>query len=219
MDSKTTGSVAIGEIVGILKPWNPLSKKAKVLIKADGEIITTFVDLKHIDYVRKKFSNKSRVAVGYYGGEWHLGVPDAIPQRVDEIAVVVSDAERLGLPELAGEQVIESDGLPTVVDDGQEAMIDDILVHRDYIQQVEQDIKEHGDDLLAGLGLSHLRSKPEPRAPPRSAARGPARPENGDKLDRLIDLNGEILVNQREMLWLLKEQIRQYAGRARDKLN
>jgi hypothetical protein len=219
VDGKTTGSVAVGEIVGILKPWNPLSKRAKVLIQADGEVITTFVDLRHIDYVRKKYSNKSRVAVGYYGGEWHLGVPDTPPGRVDEIEVIASDMESIGLSEILGEPIIESDGLPTVVDDGHEAVIDDIIEHREYIRQVESDTKEHGDELLAQLGLSHLRSKPEPKAPVRSVAKAPAGAEDGEKLDRLIDLNGEILVNQKEMLWLLKEQLRQYAGRARDKLN
>ncbi len=219
MDGKTSGSVAVGEIVGILKPWNPLSKRAKVLIKADGEVITTFVDMRHLDYVRKKYSNKSRVAVGYYGGEWHLGVPEDHPQRVDDIDDTAIDAEMPGRPELIGEPVEESDGLPTAVDEGQEAVIDDIIEHRDYILQVEEDTKKHGDDLLAQLGLSHLRSKPGPIAPPVGAAKGQEKAENGDKLDRLIDLNGEILVNQKEMLSLLKEQIRLYAGRAKDKFN
>lgn len=220
MDGKTTGSVAVGEIVGILKPWNPLSKRAKVLIKAEGEVITTFIDLRHLDYVRKKFSNKSHVAVGYYGGEWHMGVPDVSPERVDEIEIV-GDGENFGLPELAGEPILESDGLPTVEDDGNEAVIDDILVHREYIHQVEMDVKEHGDELLADLGLSHLRKRPERKVPAKDIAKGPAHAMNGDKLDRLIEMNGEILVCQKETISLVKKQIDLFENtlRSKDKFN
>lgn len=200
MDGETTGRVAIGEVVGILKPWNPLSKKAKVLVKAEDDVIAIFVDVRQLDYARKKYSEKSRVVLGFYGGEWHLGVPAAPGGHTGETDIPAHEMDRYGLSGPGG-------------DGENDAALDDILVHREYIRQVETDIKEHGDEILGRMGLSHMKNLHgrEESVPPMK----------GDKLDRVVSQNDEILSYQKEMLWLLKKQIfpHENKGRSKGKFN
>lgn len=202
MSGETTRKVAIGEVVGILKPWNPFIKRAKVLVKIDEGMIAIFVDHRQLDYVRKKFASKSSVAVGYYRDEWHLGTPPATDQQIAE----------KGSPHREGQSLNELDGTPGHFPDlwsdtsqpdtniENDIMFDDIVEHHEYIRRVETDIKEHGDEILGQLGLSHLKDGSHLKKRDKHAP-------GGDKLDIIIELNNKILIQQEELLFLLKRYI------------
>jgi hypothetical protein len=64
--------VFVGTFVGFRK-INPLSTKITALFKGDERTIGIPVDYRQQAFIQKEHLVGSKVALGYYGGEWHIG--------------------------------------------------------------------------------------------------------------------------------------------------
>jgi hypothetical protein len=64
---------AIGKVTGYSSSWNPLSHESYVVIKVSDENIVVPIDMRQQKFIQKEYPLGSRVAVGFYGGAWHIG--------------------------------------------------------------------------------------------------------------------------------------------------
>jgi hypothetical protein len=180
----TTGKVAIGEIVGYKRPLIPLGKKVKVRVRVDDDVVTVLVDYRQLRFIQDKYTAGRKVAVGFYGGEWHIGSPPApsnefTPVRnIAEFDLLKHEMEGIDLMELVTrpstdvdtaswqraddavpERPVEEAGAIWVSGDQRvlvDSMLEEIGEYRDYIKHIEQTVKDSGDELLQSFGLSHL---------------------------------------------------------------
>ncbi|HTX44337.1 MAG TPA: hypothetical protein VMC61_06365 [Methanocella sp.] len=215
MSDKTTGKVAVGEIVGYRKPWIPFGKKVKVLVRVDGETVTVRVDHRQLRFIEEKYAAGRRVAVGFYGGEWHIGSPPAIVfefsprQNIAEIDLLGREIEGIDLPELVTRPSPEAEAAPgRQADESPTAIPEEVDEYLDYIRQVEQTIKDGSDELLRSFGLSHLAAIKEKQNEDikklRKAKPRPAGSHYLALLDSIIAQNREIIFNQKAMIRLLR---------------
>jgi hypothetical protein len=63
--------VLVGTFVGFRK-INPLSKQFTARFKAAGKTIRVNVDYRQQAFIQKEHPVGSQVALGYYGGHWHI---------------------------------------------------------------------------------------------------------------------------------------------------
>jgi len=180
----TTGKVAVGEIVGYKRPLIPIGKNVKVLIRVDGDIVTVPVDYRQLRFIQDKYTAGRKVAVGFYGGEWHIGSPPASSneftprQNIAEIDLLQREMEGIDLLELvtrpstdieaATGQRADVVSLERPVEEADavwarsdqrilvDTMLEEIDEYRDYIKHIEQTVKDSSDELLRSIGLSHL---------------------------------------------------------------
>ncbi len=227
MSYGTTGKVAIGEIVGYKRPLIPLRKNVKVFIKIGDEVITVLVDYRQPRFIRDKHAAGHKVAVGYYGGEWHIGSPPAAsneftPERnIADIDLLRHEIEGIDLMELItrpsiGFEAYPGQALPdpmvaVTVPGEEKALIDsmfgEIDGYRDYIMDVEQAVRDSSDGLLESMGLSHLNEtkKKQHMDAKKQPNNGPDKldPRYLELLDSIIAQNNEIISNQKEIIRLL----------------
>jgi hypothetical protein len=71
----TASKMAVGRIIGYNKVLNPFKRQYKVRISVNDRTVIAVVDDNHLAFIRKKYWTGGRLAVGYYGGKWHIGVP------------------------------------------------------------------------------------------------------------------------------------------------
>ncbi len=67
------GGATIGKVIGYSKSWNPLSHDSYVIIKVNNDKITVPIDTRQQKFVQKEYPPGSQIAVGFYGGAWHIG--------------------------------------------------------------------------------------------------------------------------------------------------
>ena len=174
MASDTSENVAIGEIVGYGRVFNPFSKKTRVIVKAKDRIIRIPVDYRQKKYIENEHQIGDKVAVGFYGGEWHIGSPpdhsnDYSPEQdISDLDLLQYELKGLDLLELAvrplaaryveqsqeGEpdNAIEGDNIETLKQQAVANLIlSEIDERRDYIYKVERDIKKNNDLILESL--------------------------------------------------------------------
>jgi hypothetical protein len=227
----TASEVAVGEIVGFGKVWNPFRKKAKVLVRVDGTVVAVFIDRRHLDFVRKKYRAGSPVAVGFYGGEWHIGIPPVPPglysagQNIGELDTSKRGVTDFDLHESVERPETGENPRPhspiqavKIEKDESDGMLDDVSTYGDYISLVEADIKRSGDEILESLGLSHL-GIGHGHPPNKHAAKKGHKPvvDSEGQLALIIAQNKEILDNQKEVLRLQREFItNDRTGRSKD---
>jgi len=70
---KNDEQLAVGEIVGYKIGLNVLSARINVCVKVDGKIIKIPVDYRQKEFIRKENPKGSKVTIGYFDGEWHIG--------------------------------------------------------------------------------------------------------------------------------------------------
>lgn len=231
MSGKTASEVAVGEIVGFGKVWNPFRKKAKVLVRVDDTVVAVFIDHRHLDFVRRKYRAGSPVAIGFYGGEWHIGIPPVPPglysagQNIGEPDTYKQEATDLDLRELVGKPEISNNTRPhdftyaaKIETDESDGIFEDISTYGNYVSLVEEDIKRSGDEILESLGLSHMKIG-HGHSPNKHAANKSHKPmvDSEDQLALIIAQNKEILDNQKEVLRLQREFItNDRTGRSKD---
>lgn len=66
--------VDVGFIVEYGRPLNPLVRKEKIIVQLQSKVIEVFMEKGQLDVFRRSHPPGSLVAVGYYGGAWHVGV-------------------------------------------------------------------------------------------------------------------------------------------------
>jgi hypothetical protein len=73
MNEIPVDSAVIGKIIGYSKSWNPLSHESYVVIKVNNNKLVVPIDTRQQKFVQKEYPSGSQVAVGFYGGMWHIG--------------------------------------------------------------------------------------------------------------------------------------------------
>lgn len=68
-------NVSVGEIVDFVLPFSRYSMEAIVLVKNNDKLIPILLDDRQRGYVKDKCHVGKKVAIGYYNGQWHLGIP------------------------------------------------------------------------------------------------------------------------------------------------
>ncbi len=71
--SDTLPRVAIGKVIGYKTSLNPLSHESIVVVKVDDMKVFIQVDTRQQQFIKKEYPVGSSAAVGFYGGEWHIG--------------------------------------------------------------------------------------------------------------------------------------------------
>jgi hypothetical protein len=170
--SETSENVAVGEIIGYGRVFNPFNKKSRVIVKANERIIRVPVDYRQIKYIENEHRIGDKVAVGFYGGEWHIGSPPAAlndygpDQDISELDLLQYEMDSLDLLELIGRPFNATGEVPQQdskasegekIDELRQKAVMNLLLseideHRDYIQQVEQGIRKSGDVSPEGMG-------------------------------------------------------------------
>jgi hypothetical protein len=84
MNEIPVDSAAIGKVIGYSKSRNPLSYESYVIIKVNDNKIVVPIDPRQQKFVQKEYPAGSRVAVGFYGGKWHIG-----SKPVDEKSLIL----------------------------------------------------------------------------------------------------------------------------------
>jgi hypothetical protein len=232
LSDSTTGKVAVGEIVGYKRPLIPLGKNIKVLIRVDSDIVTVLVDYRQLRFIQDKYKAGRKVAVGFYGGEWHIGSPPApsnefMPERdIAEIGLLKHETDSIDLLELvtrpvidveaaSGQQAIperpseEAGAIWANDDDDERVLVDSMLEeldeYRECIKHIEQTVKDNSDELLQSFGLSHLtRIKEKPNLDIKKQ-----RNEKTHKPDsRFLELLDSMIAQHDEIISNQKEIIR-----------
>jgi hypothetical protein len=72
---EATVETAIGKISGYNRVLNPFKKQIKVRVKTDNKTVGVLIEDKELKFIQKKYWTGGRVAVGYYSGKWHIGIP------------------------------------------------------------------------------------------------------------------------------------------------
>ena len=226
MSDESTGKVTVGEILGFRKALNPLRKEARVLIRADGEIITVFVDIRQLKFIRNKYSEGSKVAVGFYGGEWHIGFPPA-PSREYTSEPDITEFDLLQ-KEIGDLDIIGMVGKPEATEyvSDEQVFLDELSSYRQYVELVEQNIKDNSEEILAGMGLAHLNSLKARKTMPYEVEKDApdkndrAKQEYLGQLRVVVAQNREIIANQNEIIHLLKKYAEYFNGlTSHDKFN
>ncbi|BAI61299.1 hypothetical protein MCP_1227 [Methanocella paludicola SANAE] len=68
-------NVSVGEIVDFVLPFSRYSMEAIVLVRNNDQLIPILLDDRQRGYVKDKCHVGKKVAIGYYNGQWHLGIP------------------------------------------------------------------------------------------------------------------------------------------------
>ena len=81
MIDDTAEKMAVGRVVGYNKALNPFKRQYKVRISVNNRTVTALVDDSQFKFIRKKYWTGGRLAVGYYGGKWHIGIPQEVSEE------------------------------------------------------------------------------------------------------------------------------------------
>ncbi len=80
MAEEATIETAIGKISGYNRALNPFKRQIKVRVKTDNKTVAVLIEDKELKFIQKKYWTGGRVAVGFYSGKWHIGIPqDPLP--------------------------------------------------------------------------------------------------------------------------------------------
>lgn len=229
--SETSENVAVGEIIGYGRVYNPFSKKARVIVKANDRVIRVPVDYRQQRYIQNEHRIGDRVAVGFYGGEWHIGSSptasnDCGPEQdISDLDLLQYELNSLDLLNLVGRPFSVPDAEPLQVDnafEGEEIeklkekavinlLLSEIDEHRDYLKEIEQDIRKNSDLILEDLGLSHLKKYNQNKKLKQIMAGEEIKTidkinlDQNRRLDLIIIQNNQIISMLDEVIYLLKE--------------
>lgn len=81
MNNISDGSVVIGKVLGYSKGWNLLSRDSSVVVKVDNKKIVANIDSRQQKFIQKEYPRGSRIAMGFYGGQWHVGSKPSIEDQ------------------------------------------------------------------------------------------------------------------------------------------
>lgn len=75
LNEETNENVSVGEIVDYVLPYSRYSTEAIVLVRNNDKIIPILLDDRQRGYIKDRCHVGKKVAIGYYNGQWHLGIP------------------------------------------------------------------------------------------------------------------------------------------------
>lgn len=75
MDNVVRRKVDTGNIVGFIKPFLPHSAAEFALVLIDHKVIPVPIEDDQLEYVKELNRLGKRVAIGFYYGRWHIGMP------------------------------------------------------------------------------------------------------------------------------------------------
>jgi hypothetical protein len=150
MISKNSEQLGVGEIVGYSSRLNFFSARINVLVKVDGEVIKVPIDYRQKKFIQCESPEGSKVAIGFFDGEWHIGSkPATNEQFLRAMDVQVMDLlEKANKPVSAGESRASA---MAAAEAEEVSEIDPV-----YIKSVELEFKGEASVLLRRMGLSHL---------------------------------------------------------------
>ena len=92
MNEVSSNGAAIGKVVGYRTSWNPLAHESFVIINVEDRKVAVPIDMRQQKFVQKEYPVGSHVAVGFYGGEWHIGSKPVVENLlVFETGVSIQD--------------------------------------------------------------------------------------------------------------------------------
>lgn len=150
MINKNNEQLAVGEIVGYSSRLNFFSATINVLVKVDGEVIKVPIDYRQKKFIQSESPEGSKVAIGFFDGQWHIGSrPAAKEQYLRDMDVKVMELlDKANRPFYAGESATAS----TAASEAEEVFQFDPI----YIKNVEMEFKGEASVLLRRMGLAHL---------------------------------------------------------------
>ncbi|HEY3422192.1 MAG TPA: hypothetical protein VGK13_03460 [Methanocellaceae archaeon] len=150
MISKNSEQLAVGEIVGYSSRLNFFSATINVLVKVDGEVIKVPIDYRQKKFIQCESPEGSKVAIGFFEGQWHIGSKPAASERYlrDMDVQVMELLEKANGPFYAGECATAS----TAASEAEEvSQLDPV-----FIKNVEMEFKGEASVILRRMGLAHL---------------------------------------------------------------
>jgi hypothetical protein len=226
----TAEKMAVGRVIGYNKVLNPFKRQYKVRISVNDRTVTVLVDESNLNFVRKKYWTGGRLAVGFYGGKWHIGVPPEIPLieatqiNSETVDLLENELGEMNIKELIGppDKSIDSvSGVPSKVISMEDSLLQDIDKFSGYLKWVEQYTRENADDILDRIQLSHLSENSSEKLRLSEIAAVENKKKNDrnsddyiEVLDYIITQNDEIILGQNE----IKEILDKMASRYEDEL-
>ena len=230
MSEDTAEKMAVGRVIGYNKVLNPFKRQYKVRISVNDRTVTVLVDESNLNFVRKKYWTGGRLAVGFYGGKWHIGVPPEIPLieatqiNSETVDLLENELGEMNIKELIGppDKSIDSvSGVPSKVISMEDSLLQDIDKFSGYLKWVEQYTRENADDILDRIQLSHLSENSSEKLRLSEIAAVENKKKNDrnsddyiEVLDYIITQNDEIILGQNE----IKEILDKMASRYEDEL-
>lgn len=235
MGEDTASKMAVGRVIGYNKVLNPFKRQYKVRISVNDRTVTALVDDSHLTFIRKKYWTGGRLAVGYYGGKWHIGVPremteakpaDVKPPEVkpvetkpgvanpDIVELLEKELGELNIKELIGppDKSIDSiSGVPSKLITLEDNLLQDIDKFSGYLKWVEQYTRENAENILDKVQLSHLYTgklnelRMSDIAAVDSKKKDKVSEDLIEVLDYIISQNDEIILSQQEIVQLLSK--------------
>ena len=226
MSEDTAENMAVGRVIGYNKVLNPFKRQYKVRITINDRKVTVLVDEHNLNFIRKKYWTGGRLAVGFYGGKWHIGVPPEIPLieatqiNSETVDLLENELGEMNIKELIGppDKSIDSvSGVPSKVISMEDSLLQDIDKFSGYLKWVEQYTRENADDILDRIQLSHLSENSSEKLRLSEIAAVENKKKNDrnsddyiEVLDYIITQNDEIIVVQNEIINILGKMSSRY---------
>lgn len=150
MMEKNSERLAVGEVIGYSSRLNFFSARVNVLVKVDGKVLKVPIDYRQKKFIQSESPEGSKVAIGFYDGEWHIGSKpvdqDLYLREMDvQVMELLENANGIG-------SARENKPSVTAVSEAEEvAEIDPV-----YIKSVELEFKDEASAILRRIGLAHL---------------------------------------------------------------
>ncbi len=75
MNEEAHENISVGEIVDFVLPFSRYATEAILLVRNNEELIPILLDDRQRGYIEDRCQVGKKVAIGYYNGQWHLGIP------------------------------------------------------------------------------------------------------------------------------------------------
>ncbi len=142
MSEKNNERLSVGEVVGYSNRLNIFSARVNILVKVDNEVIKVPIDYRQKKFIQIESPEGSKVAIGFFDGEWHIGSkPSAHEQYLREMDVQVMDLLKKANAHVSSAESEAEEG----------SDLDPV-----YIKSLELEFKGEASVLLRRMGLSHL---------------------------------------------------------------
>ena len=233
MSEDTAENMAVGRVIGYNKVLNPFKRQYKVRITINDRKVTVLVDEHNLNFIRKKYWTGGRLAVGFYGGKWHIGVPPEMPLiettliNNETVDLLENELGQMNIKELIGppdKSIDAISGVPSKVISMEDSLLQDIDKFSGYIKWVEQYTRENADDILGRIQLSHLSQNAAEKLRLSDIAAVESKSKKKDRnfddyievLDYIITQNDEIIVGQNQIMNILGNKSSRYEDELSD---
>jgi hypothetical protein len=85
LNEETHENISVGEIVDCVMPFSRYATEAILLVRNNDKLIHILLDDRQRGYIKDRCHVGKKVAIGYYNGQWHLGIPQQRQCRVEPV--------------------------------------------------------------------------------------------------------------------------------------